>query len=235
MSTRPKTPNRGVADIISQIRSKLKRMAVEVPNTWFNEDPDDNTTVWIVRAGELDQWLKAWDRAAKRMSWEKMKILVTLPTDRNIPGVLILSPSPTTLEGGRRKISCLGKSDTTKAQQKGNPTRDPLRPFGDLPTGAYRGVLTLPGTPERSYGPGKRVLLVPEQGECLRAQNEFGRHALMIHGGDLHHTGKLRPTWGCLRLSNSDMAYLVAEIEANIRAGDSHIEISVLQSDEVTT
>ena len=66
MSTRPKTPNRGVADIISQIRSKLKRMAVEVPNTWFNEDPDDNTTVWIVRAGELDQWLKAWDKRATK-------------------------------------------------------------------------------------------------------------------------------------------------------------------------
>jgi lipoprotein-anchoring transpeptidase ErfK/SrfK len=91
-----------------------------------------------------------------------------------------------------------------------------LKPFGDIPTGEYTGYVTVPGKPERSYGPYRRIALDPITGDAFEAKRN-GRYGLMIHGGDLSSKGALRPTHGCLRLSNADMLELLRLIDGTKR------------------
>lgn len=151
-----------------------------------------------------------------------MRIEVVLSKARTFPGTLsafIDAPGTSTVLG---PMACLGKADNYAATQHQNPTRDPLRAYGNTPTGQYRCTLE-PAAPSdpgdlRSYGPNKRILLTPTGGQALRAANagdpgepdDGHRAGLMIHGGAPGDRGGLRPTHGCLRLSNDDMAALVA-------------------------
>jgi hypothetical protein len=115
-------------------------------------------------------------------------------------GVVLLGPYP-----------CRGKADGAIAAWHGNPSRDPVEPFGDHPTGEYvvsdvvRGKLPL-----RTYGP-YFFLLDPVGGQALEAE-EAERRGLAIHGDDPNDDGSLRATEGCLRVANkaiADLAILV--------------------------
>lgn len=137
-----------------------------------------------------------------------MTISILLPADRRHYGVL---------DFGEHKFRCLGEADYTAACAHGNEHRDPLKPFGHTPLGRWRAVLgghwgITPG-PLRSYGPHRVIELHPIDGEALQAQRN-GRSGEAIHGGDLAADGGLRPTHGCVRLSNDDQAALVAAMEA---------------------
>ncbi len=69
----------------------------------------------------------------------------------------------------------------------------------------------IPGTRlnnSHSYGPNGAILLYPTAGEALHAAQVFQRDSILIHGGAPGPDGTLRPTGGCLRLSNSDMKQL---------------------------
>lgn len=141
-----------------------------------------------------------------------MSLRATLPPDRAQAGTLRV------LDGHdvRLECPCLGKSDNAAAAKAGNPTRDPLRKMGDLPTGAYRArpglSLARDAASTRSYGPHPVIALEPLAGDALRAKQN-GRSGLLIHGGALGPNGKLRPTLGCLRLSNDDQESLVVLLD----------------------
>jgi hypothetical protein len=142
------------------------------------------------------------------------EIVVQLPLDRTKTGSLILvDDSGNTLAG---PYDVLGKADNGTAVAHGNPNRDPLLPYGDTPEGIYginRAVATGNGTvyTAHSYGPYGALVLQPISGDAQTAANA-GRIGLMIHSGDAGQTNPLRPTHGCLRLSNDSMNALMQAI-----------------------
>jgi lipoprotein-anchoring transpeptidase ErfK/SrfK len=69
---------------------------------------------------------------------------------------------------------------------------------------------------ERKYGPHGWITLNPVAGQALEAKRN-GRFGLLIHGGAPGAGGALRPTFGCLRLTNGDMRGLM-EIVGQIPA-----------------
>ena len=140
-----------------------------------------------------------------------MRVEVTLPSDRTLTGtlqgfdddgVLVLGP-----------VNCLGKADNATAKLHENPSRDSLLPFGDTPTGNYDIVKLFSHTGGESdihtYGTFPSVLLDPKFGNALKAKRN-GRSGIMIHGGAPGAGGKLRPTFGCIRLSENDERDLAA-------------------------
>jgi len=137
---------------------------------------------------------------------------VQLPRDRTQTGSLSVSDDAGTALAG--PFDALGKADNAAAKARGNPTRDPTRSFGDTPTGGYRGFVNhLTRTPanDRTYGPQAIITLDPTSGQAKIAKTN-GRFGLLIHGGDLNAAGRLRPTFGCVRLSNPSMKKLLAAI-----------------------
>lgn len=136
---------------------------------------------------------------------ETVEIWIEVTNDRTVPGTLSVYRGIERIAGPFR---CLAKSDNLAAAQAGNPKRDPLKRMGDAPLGRSSLTLCPPGTPERSYGPGKRYLLTGTAGDALTAKKN-GRTGIMIHGGALATGGKkLRPTHGCVRVDDSTMAIL---------------------------
>lgn len=155
------------------------------------------------------------------MSW----IAIALRLDRRIPGEL--SAYGGTGERLHGPCPVLGKADNAGAAAHGNPARDPLRPYGDLPTGTYEVLGWSPVDPEdvkevNSYGPAGKLVLDPMAGDALLAK-QAGRYGLLIHGGAPAADGTgLRPTYGCARVSNADMAHL-----AEVSVGDPFIRCVV--------
>ena len=149
-----------------------------------------------------------------------MNILVQLKRNRDVLGALSL-----VTDGGRvllKDIPCLGQADAKSAAAKGNPERDPLKVYGATPTGKYNCYLSEPRSADaqyiRTYGPHGVIALDPFDGAALTAKRN-GRFGLLIHGGDpsgipwIKRVWKgLRPTFGCVRVANDDMAKLLAAI-----------------------
>lgn len=158
-----------------------------------------------------------------------MNIIVRLPANRELLGALDL-----TYENGEvllGPLDCLARSDSSYATACGNPSRNPLLKGGDLPTGKWLGTpkrFTPPVTESvnHSYGPYGYIALSAMEGDCLEAQAN-GRSGLWIHSGDLNPTYTwhgMRPTHGCLRLSNNDMFSLlriIGENQVNVEVCDS--------------
>lgn len=140
-------------------------------------------------------------------------IEVKLSRTRQFPGSLTLTDASDAVLFG--PVPCLGRADGFAAAQHNNAVRDPLKPFGDTPTGTYACTLE-PAAPTdpadlRSYGPNRRILMTGTAGPALEAA--LLRSGLMIHGGAPGNGGGLRPTHGCLRLSDENMAALVAVVK----------------------
>lgn len=138
-------------------------------------------------------------------------IRITLPRDRwrlgtlqveDVAGHLVAGPFP-----------CYGKADNAEALAHGNPSRAPTRPYGDHPLGIYR--ITEFREHYKDFGPWF-ILLEPTAGPALVAARN-GRSGLAIHGGPLNAEGRLRPTFGCVRVHD---ATLLA-IRSFLSVGDS--------------
>lgn len=153
------------------------------------------------------------------------KLQVILNQNRSKTGVAML----TMPDGASHHFACLAKSDNAAAAAAGNPTRNPLLPFGDIPTGTYTGEVTVAAnqsvkTDVRSYGAHARILLLAVAGAALEAcTGKKPRWGLMIHGGALGTKGVLRPTHGCIRLSEENMKTLLDLI------GDSTLDVVVTE------
>lgn len=149
-----------------------------------------------------------------------MNISIYLHRDRSIPGILELREGVGVALLPPLVSTCLGQSDKATAEKNGNPGRDPIKPYGHIPTGQYTGKVTVAGASLRSYGPHKRILLTPVDGECAKATERWG---LMIHGGEPKPNGDFRPTHGCVRVSNETMAELVSLV------GDQIADVRVVE------
>lgn len=141
-----------------------------------------------------------------------MKVIVDLKTNRLKTGLLSVVEDGQTVLG---PYVCLGKSDNAAAAKEGNPTRNPLFRNGDMPTGEWlitRVITTATnGLPIASYGPHGALDLQPFSGQCVQAYKN-GRSGIWIHSGNLNAAGKLRPTYGCVRLHNDDMLQLINKL-----------------------
>lgn len=153
-----------------------------------------------------------------------MKILVELPKDRSILGTLRLFD-----DGGGEvfRCECLGKADQEAATAHGNPTRDWRLPFGDTPLGEFNVIHDAISPTEAnvySFGTAYAEARFPASSEnssirvfdLYSTEWEHKRPGLMIHGGTLNAAftfwNGLRPTHGCLRLSNADIDRLIGLI-----------------------
>jgi len=157
-----------------------------------------------------------------------MKLTVFLHKDRTNPGVIILTDGANIAW----RAPCYGKSDNTRAKEAGNPERNPLRPFGDIPAGEWKGRIVPASGPGRVYGPHKRILLTAVSGDALIAmspKNKDGdgdRYNILIHGGALNAAGWFRPTYGCLRLTDDDEKELISWLET---AGIGELPIQIIE------
>ena len=154
-----------------------------------------------------------------------MKLTIYLHKDRTLPGVLVTTPDE--LEPPlSRAFTCLGKSDNKAAAKAGNPDRNPIEPYGDIPTGTYTGTVVKLGAQmrdaqrERTYGPHHGILLTPVSGQAKEATKRYG---LAIHGGAPAANGGLRPTFGCVRTKDDAMGALVSMI------GGQTVDVEVIE------
>jgi hypothetical protein len=167
----------------------------------------------------------------------ELRIVVQLPLDRTKTGNLRLIDDGGGVLAG--PFDVLGKSDNATAASHGNPDRDPLSPYGDTPEGEYAvpvAVATGAGTAftSHSYGPHGALVLQPVSGDAMAAA-AAGRTGLMIHSGDPGATNPLRPTHGCLRLSNGSMNALMQALDAAAQVDGIRCEmarISVIVGDD---
>lgn len=134
------------------------------------------------------------------------KIQIDLPHDRTHLGELRLMADDNCVA----RFPCYGKADNAAAAAVGNPKRLTTLRNGDTPLGAYRvtGLHDMGDSPKqiRSYGALPAIGIEGIGGDALIAK-QAGRTGLMIHGGTLSSAG-LRPTHGCVRLSEASMAEL---------------------------
>jgi hypothetical protein len=135
---------------------------------------------------------------------------VRLPVNRALAGVADLrSPAGDLLIAA---LPVLGKADNARAVAKANPQRDPLRVGGDTPTGAYAPArLIRQAGYTNTYGRYK-LSLIGVRGDALTAMQNKRSH-LLLHGGHKTKSGKLMPTFGCLRMTDSELAALAAVVK----------------------
>jgi hypothetical protein len=156
------------------------------------------------------------------------KLIVALPSNRDIEGTVHLEEDGRILAG---PFPVCGRADSTVARRHGNPTRNPLLPFGDTPLGLYRVLGLLPsgfGTalPKKLFGPHSVLVLQPVGGDAALADAN-GRFHTLIQGGKESRDKRLLPTNGSLRLRDKDQKKLLRalglktalECECEVRAG----------------
>jgi len=138
-----------------------------------------------------------------------------LPKNRYSHGKIWVLNEAGAVEKG--PYECYGKADSQIAKEHNNPLRDMTLPFGDHPTGTYTVVnIQKDKQPAHSYG-AFFILLSPKDGAALVAK-AHGRQGLAIHGGDMSVAGLMRPTEGCLRVTNE----AITEIAALVETGDEY-------------
>lgn len=146
-----------------------------------------------------------------------MRVLATLPADRYEAGELWVEHDGRVVYG---PVPARGEADTTNAIAHHNAQEDPTQAYGDHPYGRYLIQGIVPSTEERqaTYGP-FFLRLNPVAGQAWEARQN-GRTGIGIHGGRPHADGRLRETYGCLRLYNADLEGLVDVLIPALAAGD---------------
>ncbi|MEW4428902.1 L,D-transpeptidase [Paenibacillus pabuli] len=94
----------------------------------------------------------------------------------------------------------------------------------DIPTGVAKTIVYDKGGSFSSYGPHKRIWLYEAVNGNFLIAEKNGRREIMIHGGDPLATSSLtwyplRPTHGCIRLSNDDQKKLIDVLVKNGSVG----------------
>lgn len=139
-------------------------------------------------------------------------IIVNLPSNRDYKGSLKMYDGTGSLVFG--PVDALGRG--TNKKTNGNDHTDWIKEDADTPTGVYAATVVGAGTPTSTYGSYKRVSMDPTSGNALKAKQN-GRSGIMIHGGNLTTNRNatwypLNPTYGCIRISNSDQKKLIDTI-----------------------
>jgi len=110
-------------------------------------------------------------------------------------------------------------------QQYGNPTGDPLRPFGPVPRGDYSLVAMAPTPADGVAEYGSHLLAFePQSGPALEAES-FGRLVLLAYAGPSGRELRLRRTQGGLRLTVAMVNAIVSRLAADT---DLHLRVDPL-------
>ena len=134
-----------------------------------------------------------------------MNLIAIFKKNRSLPGEYQVWHEGAIVDS----FPCLGKADDAMAKQKGNPSRNPERQYGDTPTGVWRMSIGIVMANANTYGPNKVLVMWPTAGQALTAYGPPGkRNGIWTHGGKPNLAGGLRPTYGCIRLFDKDMARL---------------------------
>lgn len=152
-----------------------------------------------------------------------LTIRVQLPSDRAKTGTLTLvNPGTGLVLFG--PVPVLGRAARDTADAHGNPSGSSLQPYGDTPTGTYdvaRIVGNGNGTsrPIAVYGQSGSIVMEPTGGDALTAKGN-GRVGLLIHAGRHAFSSvvdalALKPTNGCIRILDFDLANLITAIKDN--------------------
>src|SRR5277367_132280 len=160
-------------------------------------------------------------------------IEIVLASDRNRVGRLILKD-----DAGRKLAGpypVCGRANDFAASEHRNPTRSPLQPYGDTPTGEYRmrGIVrTGRGT---AYDAGKfgkfgMIVLEPVRGQAAIA-DQNGRHILVIHAGTPNPASRLLyATNGSVRMYDDDLRELIEALR-----GESSVICRISETTEFAT
>src|SRR5271170_4527061 len=157
-------------------------------------------------------------------------IEILLPSDRNRAGQLFFKANDD--RDLRVPWSVCGRANDFAASEHGNPTRSPLLPYGDTPTGEYRvrGILpTGNGTAYdgKKFGPFGMIVLEPLCGEAMIA-DQHGRRVLVIHGGSPHAASKLLyATNGSVRMYDDELRELIRDVR-----GESSVTCRISETNE---
>jgi len=141
-----------------------------------------------------------------------LKIDIKLPKDRAKTGLLFCDDL---------RMQCYGKSDNETAAKNDNPRRNPLFPWGDIPSGQY-GKTNLVWLSTKTPVGEAWIPIEGIGGDALTAKQN-GRHGLGIHAG--RGSGRLIATYGCLRLTAKDFYTLALHIR------DEDVEIEITEGD----
>ena len=146
-----------------------------------------------------------------------LRILVRLARDRRRCGSLAVFDDEG--ESVFAPFAVAGLASAGTAAAHGNPSRNPLLPYGDTPKGTYRARPLLPGNFVASpdLGSGGAILLEPVAGDAALAEAN-GRFRLFIHGGAPGSGGALRATAGSIRVSDEALAVLLALLANDVPA-----------------
>jgi len=168
------------------------------------------------------------------------KIMVTLPQyiagkdNRRNLGQLTLFDEKGDLAVGPFQV--LGRSsnkwwdkEIKKTVYNPNKGRDPVKKFGDTPTGTY-GVEIITHPNDSTYGP-HFIKLDPTGGDALVAEAN-GRAGIGIHGGGtnpIFGNGKFSSTKGCVRMLDGDIQLLVKRINELKTVGDTEGTVNIAE------
>ncbi|MFF2912412.1 L,D-transpeptidase [Paenibacillus sp. NPDC057934] len=153
-------------------------------------------------------------------------IMANFSSNRDNKGTLKMYNSAGTLVFG--PVPALGRGSNDPAN--GNDHTQWKKKNSDVPTGEYETSVIAANTPASSYGPYKRVWLNPALSGNAKIAEDAGRDEILIHGGDLTTDSSLtwyplRPTYGCIRLENSNQKALIDAI-TNAGGGKGKITIA---------
>lgn len=178
---------------------------------------DTSIKVYSTRGGQLLTQSKDSYSAAVTGHWF---IGVSLPVNRNYKGTLTLYDAS---GNAVRSFECLGRSASNASMYTTN---------GNTPTGSYSGYLAGPSSNTYSYGPYKYINMTGTAGVII----DSGRSGIWIHGGDPETNSSLswyplRPTNGCVRVSNANQKYLQDTITSFFNSGyDKNGNIYIYQN-----
>ena len=144
-----------------------------------------------------------------------MRLRAKLPLDRYVAGTLWIEDDTGITFG---PVRARGEADNRNAASQDNIVEDPTKVGGDHPAGTYLAteVVIIP-IPNDTYGP-YFIRLDPQSGEAHEAKQN-GRTGIGIHGGRLHPDGRLRETFGCLRIDDGNLLIIASMLRMEMARG----------------
>jgi uncharacterized membrane protein YgcG len=146
-----------------------------------------------------------------------LTLVVRVPDGGNRSGIATLRDGPRLL----RQDIAAAVPLAGLGMQHGNPTGDPLRPFGPVPHGDYSLVALAPTPADAVVEYGTHLLAFePQSGPALEAES-FGRLVLLAYSGPFGRELRLRRTQGGLRLTvamvNAIVSHLTPDTDLPLR------------------
>ncbi|HEY1697024.1 MAG TPA: hypothetical protein VGG39_32920 [Polyangiaceae bacterium] len=161
------------------------------------------------------------------------KLVIVVPAGRRRCGRALLLGSDGSTRAGPLRV--LATASGWAAKRHDNEARDWRKPFGHTPTGSYLVAGSLPPgvAPHprrwRRFGMLGALVLQPAGGDALEAA-KAGRRRFLVHGGPEDRRGRLRPTFGGLRLSDSDLNVLLRAVNDANAARDPVSTVELLEA-----